>query len=356
MRQSVIRVMIMLWTLSGASGVLAAPALNPLRVEQANSPADALTRVLQRVTGGHLDTGIPFVKMALANPNDYIQQEPGSRTMVADANALGGLLARAGSPIWLSPRPGLIFWIQDNERATGLIPGDSTTEWPNRFSAAGSQWALPVVFPLVDLDDLSHVTPDIVQQGLVGPIMEAGKRYGDFWPVVGQMTHDGDNWQLQWQLLDGSANGAALIKGVAKGSQEEVTTKVFADVADYLATRFSKPVTLQETPAQAQSSASGAASTLPALTPGWNNGWNNGALDLQVSGLSSFEDVLAVQTLLQSWPSVSAVTIVALNADTAVIRLQPKGDSAQLVAALQADAHLTGSAAAPFVRQWHAQP
>lgn len=352
MRRSVIQVMVMLWALLATGWAQAATAPNPLRVEQASSPADALTRVLQRVTGGHLDTGIPFVKMALAKPDDYVQPEPGTRNMVADANALGGLLARAGSPIWLSPRPGLIFWIQDNERATGLIPGDSTTEWPSRFMAAGNQWALPVAFPLIDLDDLAHVTPDIVQQGLVGPIMEAGKRYGDYWPVVGQMTHDGDAWQLQWQLLDGSANGAALIKGVAKGSQDDVTNKMFADVADYLATRFSKPVTLQETPVQAQSSASGAASTLPALTPGWNNG----SLDVQVSGLASFADVLALQTLLQSWPSVAAVSIVALDGDTAVVRLQAKGDAAQLVAALQADAHLTGSAAAPFVRQWHAQP
>ena len=109
MRQSVIRVMIMLWTLLGVSAVQAAPALNPLRAEQANPPAEALTPALHRGPRATLDTGIPFVKMALANPNEYIQQEPGSRAMVADANALGGLLARAGSPIWLSPRPGLIF-------------------------------------------------------------------------------------------------------------------------------------------------------------------------------------------------------------------------------------------------------
>ncbi len=322
-----------------SSCLSAAPQLDVYTVASTSSPASALALVLNRLTGGQLDLKQPLIQEAFATPGDYLVA--GTTTPLRlNAQALDALLLRVGAAHWVQPRPGLLFWIRDMAHSQ-LVSGDQTTPWADLFRAQGEYWALPTLLPLMDLDDVTLVTPDLVSQGLLAPVLKAGQRYGDYWPVLAELSSDGtERWQLRWQLYEADGKGSALIKGQASGSPQEVVNQTMAAIADYFAHRFATPVTAQSALAS------------PGSQRDEQLGWSGNTLRLRVDGLRSLDDVLAVQSLLAKWPSVSRSSIENLAGDTAILVLEAKTDQAAVISDLQAESRLRGDSTAPFIRHW----
>ncbi|MFC3915008.1 DUF2066 domain-containing protein [Pseudaeromonas sharmana] len=339
MRKPVYYIGYLIWLVSTL--LSAAPQLDVYSVPNSLSPAAGMAQVLQRLTGGQLDMQLPMVQQALSSPQEY-QQSATPGMLSFNQQAMGALLLRAGGLRWETPRPGLLLWIRDMSHADmTLLPGDSSTAWPALFATQGEYWALPTLFPLMDLDDIAKVTPDLVSQGMINPILIAGQRYGDYWPVLAELSRsEQGQWLLRWQLYEPDGKGRALIKGQASGDEQQVVQQTMAAFADYYASRFAKPVA-----PQSLDLAVAAAADEPL-------GWTGNRLRLRVDGLRSLDDVLAVQSCIGQWPSVAHSSIENLSGDTAVIVLEAKSDQAAVITALQAEARLQGEVATPFIRHW----
>ena len=300
-------------TVPGNSAVLAA--------EQ-----QGLALLLQRLTGGQIDLQQPDVAKGVEQVGTLVRQvTPGDGGLTIDFAPEGvkRLIAASGAPYWEQPRPALIFWLVDAQLSpVPLVPGDPSTVWPALFTQEGNRWALRSSFPLMDLDDLTLVNADLVNQGLMPSLLKASARYGEGLLVRGSLSQGDDGWLLQWHLHAGDGKGEALINGQAQGTPEAVVAQTMAAISHYLAERYGQKL------------APGAATDVTAgLMP-------SGEYQLVVEGVKSVDDLLALQGVLRQLSMISKSNVASMAGDRVTLSLALSGKPEEFVAALQTQPRL----------------
>ena len=299
-----------------------------------------LVTVLQRLTGGAIDVTRPVVAQGVDQVGSLVRNvEQGTDGLRVDFDPEGvkQLVALGVVPYWEQPRPSLLFWVVNTQLPAPLIPGDSTTTWPQLFSREGARWMLPALFPLLDLDDLTLVSPDVVAQGLMPPLLKASQRYGDELLIVrGQLSQQGEQWLLQWHLHAGTGKGEALINGQSQGTAEAVVSQTLSAISHYLAERYGKILPL---PAVAPA-VSGAQASSPAVVTGAALATSAavsaaGVATLQVDNVKSVDDLLALQGLLRQLAVVTQSNVSSMTGDTVIFTLSLNTDANGFFAALQ---------------------
>ena len=97
-----------------------------------------LVTVLQRLTGGAIDVTRPVVAQGVDQVGSLVRHvEQGTDGLRVDFDPEGvkQLVALGVVPYWEQPRPSLLFWVVNVQLPVPLIPGDSTTTWPQLFLA-----------------------------------------------------------------------------------------------------------------------------------------------------------------------------------------------------------------------------
>lgn len=299
-----------------------------------------LVTVLQRLTGGAIDVTRPAVAQGVDQVGSLVrnvEQGAGGLRVDFDPEGVKRLVALGVVPYWEQPRPSLLFWVVDAQLPVPLIPGDSTTSWPQLFSREGARWALPALFPLLDLDDLTLVSADVVAQGLMPPLLKASQRYGDELLIVrGQLSQQGEQWQLQWHLHAGTGKGEALINGQSQGAAEAVVSQTLSAISHYLAERYGKilplPAVAPVVSGAQASSAAAVTGTALATSAGVSAA---GTATLQVDNVKSVDDLLALQGLLRQLAVVTQSNVSSMTGDTVIFTLSLKTDANGFFAALQ---------------------
>lgn len=302
-----------------------------------------LVTVLQRLTGGAIDVTRPAVAQGVDQVGSLVRNvEQGADGLWVDFDPEGvkRLVALGVVPYWEQPRPSLLFWVVNAQLPVPLIPGDSTTSWPQLFSREGARWAIPALFPLLDLDDLTLVSADVVAQGLMPPLLKASQRYGDELLIVrGQLSQQGEQWQLQWHLHAGTGKGEALINGQSQGTAEAVVSQTLSAISHYLADRYGKilplpPVSPVVSGAQVTSTAVVTGAILPtsAATAAVSA---SGTATLQVDNVKSVDDLLALQGLLRQLAVVTQSNVSSMTGDTVIFTLSLNTDANGFFVALQ---------------------
>ena len=295
--------------------------------------------VLQRLTGGQIDLQQPDVAKGIEQVGNLVSQvTPGSGGLTIDfaPDGVKQLIATSGVPYWEQPRPALIFWLVDPQLSpVPLVPGDPSTVWPALFAQEGNRWALRSSFPLMDLDDLTLVNADLVNQGLMPSLLKASARYGDGLLVRGNLSQREDGWLLQWHLHAGDGKGEALINGQAQGAPDAVVAQTMAAISHYLAERYGQKLL-----------AATGLDVTAGLMP-------TGEYQLVVEGVKSVDDLLALQGVVRQLPMVSKSNVASMDGDRVTLSLTLNGDVAALVTALQAQPRLKAIAATNnFHLQW----
>jgi hypothetical protein len=178
----------------------------------------ALGKVLVKVTGDRGSVRLPVTTSLLQNPDRFVQQyfyerraATGAGDSIAvrfqfDARMLAEALRGAGIPVWGSERPRTLLWlvlqpaagvaelvgVEDNHPLVGIAA--------EQVEARG----IPVVLPLLDLDERQSVSADAVRRGELTQVMQASSRYGVDAVLVGDLRETAPGlWQTQWYLLAG---------------------------------------------------------------------------------------------------------------------------------------------------------
>jgi len=156
----------------------------------------ALTEVLVRVTGSVAVAESEQLAALFPNPVRYVSQfRPGpDNTLVIslDGPAIGNVLRQTDAPIWGSDRPMTLVWIavdwglgereivaaDDQER----MPGDTRSIDRNRLlqeriSDIASRRGIPVLFPLLDTEDLESISFSDIWGGFDDLLLQASTRY-----------------------------------------------------------------------------------------------------------------------------------------------------------------------------------
>lgn len=189
--------------------------------------AAAMELVLIRVTGSDDEAHLAGLTEMFPNPSRYVLRfrpgPEGSLEVSFDGSAIEKLLRQTRNTIWEEDRPLTVVWLAvdwgDGERE--IIGADSVARTPDvtrsidrhgllreRIEKIAERRGIPIVFPLLDVEDRQGLSFSDVWGGFDEQIIEASKRYGASSILVGRFRPDGaqrNRWtyffgeeKLQW--------------------------------------------------------------------------------------------------------------------------------------------------------------
>ena len=213
---------------------------------------EGLARVLTRISGTEEVLGDDVVRAALRNPGRYYASSGYDRRRVDaaegeierpwllrlefDRDSILRLLEEAGAPIWTGRRPEVLVWIA-REDASGrieLIGADDPLG--EAMAARAEHRGLPLVLPLLDLQDRLALSPRDVWAGFEGPLAAASARYGSQTPIRLRLhALDEGGWMGRW---DGELAGARIEGRRQVADPADAGVALVDDLADRLAARY----------------------------------------------------------------------------------------------------------------------
>lgn len=171
----------------------------------------AFKDVLARVSGSDKVFTKVIIQEAIQNTDKYIKQfsyhEPTEGEQIIKVvfheNLVNSLLDSAKVEVIGKSRPSTLVWAlieQDNvSRFAGFESSDLNliSKMDNVFSYR----AIPVFFPLMDIEDTNTVTEQDVETANISAINKASRRYHPEAVLVGRIIQKGEHWQAHWTFV-----------------------------------------------------------------------------------------------------------------------------------------------------------
>ena len=275
---------------------------------------DALAVVLGRVSGSHVATDAELIDLLFPNPASYVVQfRPGEEDtlwVTFDGNAIEAVLRHNGQAVWGSERPLTLIWLavdwgqgerevigaDDPERSDAEARSiDRNRLLRQRILDAAERRGLPVVFPLLDTEDLARVTFADIWGGFDELILDASQRYDVSSVLIGRIRPDSGprhRWTYHFAGEERAWSG-----------EPELVVNLMADM---LAAEF----------------AIGGDATLQAVTLG-------------ISGIVTVEAYGSVQRIMSGLNVVDNFAIESVEGDRILYRVEAHGGAERLARTLR---------------------
>ena len=294
---------------------------------------DAFRQVIIKVTGQPALVDDPAINAASRNVNDllvqYGYQREGSQTQLTatfDGQKLRDLLAANAMPYWGSRRPQLLLWMATDTRGKREMIGSSDESvFTQQLRSKAKQLAIPIQLPILDLTDSMQVSVTDVWGRFIGPIKTASTRYAtDGFAVVrvteNPQAEDADKrYQLDWRV---DVDDKRLHGIVYASSTDWLAEPFIAELAQTLAAEYSVINSDQQSLVQ---------------------------VPLSIAGLENWQQVLAVESFLQSIPSVDAIKLDRYAREQTDFVVTVRGSEDNLLQSIQLDGRLRSQEISPFV-------
>jgi hypothetical protein len=177
----------------------------------------ALDEVLLRVSGSELVGDRDMVEALFPRPSDYVVQfRPGEEETLwvsFDGEAIERVLRNSGQNVWGGDRPLTLIWLavdwgqgereilgaDDPERTSGEARSiDRNRLLRERLLGVAERRGLPVLFPLLDTEDLREVSFSDIWGAFDEAVIEASERYDVNSILIGRLR-PGDARQNRWR-------------------------------------------------------------------------------------------------------------------------------------------------------------
>lgn len=286
----------------------------------------ALREVLVKLSGRTDTLQHPDVRGALGSVQTYVDSWAYRSLAPAQAEAAGSnialdvaffqpqlqaLLDAAGIPVWPANRADTLLWIveQDVSGQRSLLAGDSTVVQALRAEAA--QRAMPLITPILDLQDRLALRPEILWELQPDAIRGASARYGTDSVLVLRILH----------LVSGDviARAEHHLRGLVRE-----TEVLEAPLAPFLTATID--LAARELAANYGVFASSAESTVHAR--------------VSVAGVDSVEDYAGMLRYLEGLAVVRSVQVQRADRDVVELSVAVGGQLRQLIEALALDRRL----------------
>jgi uncharacterized protein len=274
----------------------------------------ALLQVAVKVGGTRGAAANPVIVEAMQNPDRLVQKfryenivpavgedasaaSPGLKLWVQfDAKAVDALMREAGMSVWGRVRPSVLVLVAiESANGRELLSSDDAAGWGAFIRRTANERAVPMVLPLMDLEDRGHLRASDVWAGFEDNVRRAAQRYQSEGVLLGRIYERLPNfWEARWRLLlddgrhewvdEGEGLDAVLLAGVHES-------------ADLLASRFGGFTGVT------------AASGVP----------------INVTGIRSLRDYARALKYLGSLDRVSRVDVIQVNSDSVSFRVDARG-------------------------------
>ncbi len=211
------------------------------------------------------------------------------------------LLRENNFPIWGRERPSSLLIINyDVNETIRLVSGDTTPKMVDMLDEAALRLGVPVLFPLMDLEDIALVSIGAIASRQYGNIETLADRYSPDVLVIGQIIgRSGQGWYGDWevrftdQVFKWKYNGA---------SRQAVVDQVIEHMARILALEYA----LDENRRTRQS------------------------LLMSVSSMNNIESLVSVQGYLEALSVVESVRVKLITDATVTFELKLRNDAEAL--------------------------
>jgi hypothetical protein len=299
------------------------PVVSQSTRERERAAKEGLREVLVRVSGTVNLEQYPQALSALGRAGTYMEQfsyeqvrgttGPAAEHLVMTFSppAIEKILQGAGLPYWPVKRPSTLIWLVEDDVTEGkrLVNDRGDPVLQGLFSA-GQKRGLPLLLPLLDLDDQLAIKAEQVWNLDQEAVLAASERYGADTVLIGRYSRTSvGQWWSSWQFFhrgDGRNFDLRGENGTLIGQQ------ALAPLADYLAGLYALKANPQ-----------GAAQIFVRVNPVENFGTYRKVLDY-----------------LQQLPVITSFNLLAVNDQGISLRFQLNGTFEQLNNALALDAKL----------------
>lgn len=274
----------------------------------------ALGVVLLRVSGSLLSSDAMTIKQLFPDSSAYVVQfRPGARDTLwvsFDGQAIEQTLRDAGQTVWGSDRPLTVVWLavdRGQGRREIVAADDPDGESHDarsidrnallreRILEIADRRGLPLVFPLLDAEDLQSVTFSDIWGGFDERIINASRRYAADSVLIGRIRTAGgsrENWSYYFSGSERRWNG----------SPESVVSQIADLLAGEMSVGGSSPLALVE---------------------------------LAVSGIVSVDAYGDLHRILGNASVIEDYRITEVSGDRVALRVEVRGGAERLRRALQ---------------------
>lgn len=233
----------------------AVPVTGQEAAERQRAIVTGFTQVLIKVTGESRLEERPELKGLLQQAAKFLQQYryekrvrpasiPGQDPIETlelhlqfDANSVNGALRNSRLPIWGALRPTILVWLAVEQDANRYLLGaDSNPEIVTAVEDAANRRGLPILFPLLDLEDQAALNVADVWGNFQAAIERASARYQPDAILVGRVFRQANGrWEAMWTLYHDNTTSPWLSAGAFSS---QVLFHGLDNAADLLAARY----------------------------------------------------------------------------------------------------------------------
>lgn len=188
------------------------------RTERHNAVRQALAEVVIKVSGNEQAALLPGVPGLLDQSLQLLQQyryrnevptasSPDGETqqwlwMRFNQQGLDKALRAINIPVWGRTRPSTVLWlVVDQGGQRRLLGGSDESELLAGLRDSARRRGIPLVLPLLDLEDQQRLKATDVWINFQETILAASQRYAPEAILVGRLLElDGGRWQARWSL------------------------------------------------------------------------------------------------------------------------------------------------------------
>ena len=291
------------------------PIENPTPEARGQATAKALLIVLVRISGKQNIETEDAIAEALKAPQQYrVSAREFSKSINGEtklilsvkfnATRINSLLARADLPIWSDRRPSTLVWVAIEDGRNRYILGSGSTQTNKttvsvkaEITRLAKERGVPVLFPLMDLQDQKSLRYSDIIGGFHDSIKKASARYGADTILVGKVRHRGpDSWRAQWTII--TSDRTKFIESSRQPLSQVVASGVHG-LANYLASHVStnSPVVVDTSEPR---------------------------LKVAVSNINTMTDYASVVDYVSKLSSVRTVQVVDVNESTITLAVDLK--------------------------------
>ncbi len=276
--------------------------------ERSSALRTALAEVLVRVAGRNNVLDTDPARALLEDPGKLVQQyryytRPGSEPPVLvmwvrfDEASIRQGLQQQGVSYWGQERPDTLVWLAVEDRGRRyVVAADDDSDVHRQIELAARQRGVPIVFPLMDLEDQSRARFTDIWGGFFDNVLLASQRYHPQAVLIGRLNRSASGgWSSRWHLQVGGKPGAWTDSrnDLALLSQQGIDT-----AADILASQF-------------------------AVSSGGTGGSNRATIE--VRGVNSLADYARIDAYLEALTSVTDLQLTQVSGPTLQYTLQLNG-------------------------------